>query len=126
LRLLLDTSALVIAAYSPERLGKHAAKVIKDTGNVLELSSISITEIAIKASLGKLKFSVEALRSAIKDLDIRILAYNRQHAFEFQHLPPHHKDSFDRMIIAQAAAEQIPVISNDSTFEAYNGLKVIW
>ena len=126
MRLLLDTAVLIYAVESPERLSKRAAAVLKNTQNVLELSTISLAEIAIKAAVGKLKLSPALVRQAVQDLDIRTLPYTVEHAFELFSLPLHHGDPFDRQIIAQALSEQIPVVTPDEKFGLYRGLKVVW
>ena len=126
MRLLLDTAVLIYAVESPERLSKRAATVLKNTQNVLELSTISLAEIAIKAAVGKLKLSPALVRQAVQDLDIRTLPYTAEHAFELFALPLHHGDPFDRQIIAQALSEQIPVVTPDEKFRLYRGLKLVW
>ncbi len=126
MRLLLDTAVLIYAVESPERLSKRAAAVLKNTQNVLELSTISLAEIAIKAAVGKLKLSPALVRQAVQDLDIRTLPYTAEHAFELFALPLHHGEPFDRQIIAQALSEQIPVVTPDEKFGLYRGLKVVW
>jgi PIN domain nuclease of toxin-antitoxin system len=125
-RLLLDTAVLIYAVESPERLSRRAAAALQNTQNVLEFSSVSLAEIAIKAALGKLRLSATSVRQAVQDLDIRILPYTAEHAFELFDLPRHHGDPFDRQIIAQALSEKIPVITPDEKFGLYEGLKVIW
>lgn len=126
MRLLLDTAVLIYAVESPERLSKRAAAVLKNSQNILELSSISLAEIAIKASIGKLVISEAAARQAVDDLGIRVLPYTAEHALRLFELPLHHSDPFDRQIIAQALSEKIPVVSPDSKFSLYEGLKVVW
>jgi PIN domain nuclease of toxin-antitoxin system len=125
-RLLLDTAVLIYAVESPEKLSRRAASALKKAQNVLELTPISLAEIAIKAALGKLQLSVGTLRQALQDLDIRILPYTADHAFELFELPLYHSDPFDRQIIAQALCERIPVITPDEKFGLYPGLKVVW
>ena len=125
-RLLLDTAILIYAVEAPERLSKRATAALKDSENVLELSAISITEIAIKASLGKLKVTAAMTRQAVQDLDIRILPYTGEHALRLFDLPLHHADPFDRQIIAQALSEKMPVVSPDEKFRLYTGLKIVW
>jgi PIN domain nuclease of toxin-antitoxin system len=126
LRLLLDTAVLIFAVESPERLSKRAAAVLHNPKNVRELSSVSLTEIAIKTTLGKLKFSAEIARQAIQDMDIRILPFTAEHAFRLFELPAHHRDPFDRQIIAQAFSEDIPLVTSDEKLSAYKGLTIIW
>ena len=70
MRLLLDTAILIYAVEAPERLSKRAAAALEDGENVLELSAISITEIAIKASLGKLRVTAAMARQALQDLSL--------------------------------------------------------
>jgi PIN domain nuclease of toxin-antitoxin system len=125
-RLLLDTAVLIYAVESPERLSRRAAAALKNAHNVLELSTISLAEIAIKAALGKLKLSAATVRQAVQDLDIRTLPYTAEHAFELFELPLHHTDPFDRQIIAQALSENITVVTPDEKFELYHGLTVVW
>jgi PIN domain nuclease of toxin-antitoxin system len=126
LRVLLDTAILIFAVEAPERLSKRARAVLKSPENIRELSSISLTEIAIKTSLGKLKFPAESVRQAVQDMDIRILPFTADHAYLIFELPNHHRDPFDRVLIAQALSEDIPIVTPDKKFEAYKGLEVIW
>ena len=126
MRLLLDTAVLIYAVESPELLGRRAAAALKNTQNVLELSTISLTEIAVKMAVGKLQLSVATVRQAVQDLDIRILPYTADHAFQLFEVPLHHGDPFDRQIIAQALSERIPVITPDEKFKLYRGLKLVW
>jgi PIN domain nuclease of toxin-antitoxin system len=125
-RLLLDTVALIFALKAPERLSKHATAVFANPDDILLLSSISISEIAIKAVRGKLGLSLADVQDAFEDLDLRILPYTMDHAFRLFDLPFHHADPFDRQIIAQALCEEIPVVTSDEKFSLYKGLKVIW
>lgn len=126
MRLLLDTAVLIYAVESPERLSKRAAAALRNPENILELSAVSLAELAIKASIGKLAISDAVARQAIDDLDIRVLPYTAEHALRLFGLPLHHSDPFDRQIIAQALSEKIPVVTPDQKFGLYEGLKVIW
>jgi PIN domain nuclease of toxin-antitoxin system len=125
-RLLLDTAALIFAVDSPERLSKRASVALRNPNNILEVSTISFAEIAIKVSAGKLQFSEAVLRQAIENLDLRVLAYTAEHALRLFGLPLHHRDPFDRQIISQALCEQIPVVTSDRQFNRYAGVKVWW
>lgn len=126
MRLLLDTAVLIYAVESPERLTKRAIAALENAENVLELSAVSLSEIAIKTALGKLRLSAAVARQAVKDLDIRILPYTADHAFHLFDLPLHHGDPFDRQIIAQALSEKIPIVTSDEKFSLYKGLKLVW
>ena len=126
MRVLLDTAILIYAVESPERLSKRATAVLENAENVLELSAVSLSEIAIKTALGKLRLSADVARQAVADLGIRILPYTANHAFQLFDLPLHHGDPFDRQIIAQALSEKIPIVTCDEKFSLYRGLKLIW
>ena len=126
MRLLLDTAVLIYAVESPERLSKRAASALRNPENILELSAVSLAELAIKASIGKVAISEAVARQAVEDLDIRMLPYTAEHAFHLFSLPLHHSDPFDRQIIAQALAEEIPVVTPDRKFNLYQGLRLVW
>lgn len=126
MRLLLDTVALIFALEFPEKLSGRIQSALQNPENVLELSVVSIVEIAIKSSRGKLAFPESTLQQAIADLGLRILPYSAEHALRMFHLPEHHRDPFDRQIIAQALSERVPVVTPDETFRLYQGLKVTW
>jgi PIN domain nuclease of toxin-antitoxin system len=125
-RILLDTAVLIYAVEAPERLSKRVAAILQNPENVLELSTISLVEIAIKSGLGKLAVSVATARQAVEDLDIRILPFTADHALHLFELPLHHGDPFDRQIITQALVEKIPVATPDEKFSLYKGLKIVW
>jgi PIN domain nuclease of toxin-antitoxin system len=125
-RLLLDTAVLIYAVESPEKLSRRVAAALQNDTITLELSAVSLTEIAIKNKVGKLTFPAEVVRRAIESLGIRIVPYTAEHAFHLFELPLHHRDPFDRQIIAQALVEKIPVVTPDRTFGRYEGLKLVW
>jgi PIN domain nuclease of toxin-antitoxin system len=125
-RILLDTAVLIYAVEAPERLSKRVAAALQNPENVLELSAISLVEIAIKSGLGKLAVSAATARQAVDDLDIRILPFTADHALHLFELPLHHGDPFDRQIITQALVEKIPVATLDEKFSLYKGLKIVW
>ena len=125
-RVLLDTAILIYAVESPERLTKRATTILENAENVLELSAISLSEIAIKRALGKLRLSADVARQAVADLNVRILPYTADHAFQLFDLPLHHSDPFDRQIIAQALSEKMPILTSDEKFRLYKGLRLIW
>lgn len=93
---------------------------------VREISVVSLTEIAVKQSRGKLIFGKADALAAMADLRLRVLPYTAEHAFRLFDLPTHHVDPFDRQIIAQALVENIPVVTPDESFSLYEGLKVVW
>ena len=99
---------------------------LQSGGNLLEVSAVSLAEIAIKAGLGKLKLAAEVVRRAVEELNARVLPYTAEHAYALFELPLYHRDPFDRQIITQALTEKIPVITPDETFQLYKGVRVIW
>jgi PIN domain nuclease of toxin-antitoxin system len=106
MRLLLDTVVLIFAVESPERLARRATALLRNTENILELSAISLSEIAIKAARGKLRLSAADTHSALEDLDLRILPYTAHHAFYPFDLPLQHADPFDRQSSPKPCAKR--------------------
>ena len=126
MRVLLDTVAFLFAIEDPDRLSRKARTVMGDPTNQRELSVISLAEIAMKNAAGKLNLSREDAMDALRRLQVSMLPYAEAHALELMALPVHHRDPFDRMLIAQARAEDVPVITCDKEFRRYKGLQVIW
>jgi PIN domain nuclease of toxin-antitoxin system len=122
MRLLLDTHTFLWFILNDPLLSGTARTLIADPLNDIEISPASYWEIAIKINLGKY-----ALSEPLKDFVEREVALNQFHilAIEPRHvaplttLPLHHRDPFDRLIIAQAMVERIPIISADAAFDDY-------
>jgi PIN domain nuclease of toxin-antitoxin system len=112
---LLDTHLLLWAAGQPERLSKQARRLLSDPGNELLFSAASLWEIAIKRNLGRADFKVEPrlLRRGLLDNGYRELAITSAHVLELDALPAHHKDPFDRILVAQALSEGITLLTVD-------------
>ena len=126
MRVLLDTATLIFSIAAPERLSKRAYDTLRRAENIREISSVSLAEIAVKNTLGKLKMPAESVRDAIQDMMVRVLPFTADHAYRLFVLPLHHRDPFDRQIIAQALAEDVAVVTPDEKFVLYKGLRVIW
>src|SRR5271168_1729441 len=126
MRLLLDTVTFIWAYDAPVRLSGPAMSALANPKAAREISALSFSEIAIKQALGKLKFLKRDVLDAAADLQLRVLPYTAEHALQLFDLPLHHRDPFDRLIIAQAHAEEIPVVTSDRDFRLYRDLKVIW
>ena len=128
MKLLLDTQAFIWFDGKRAKLSRAAHRRVADRANELYLSVASIWEMSIKIGLGKLRLGT-SLRSVIDDqvaaAGLRLLDVNRWHAEAVQHLPSHHGDPFDRLLIAQAAREGLAVVSSDERFDAYD-VKRIW
>lgn len=85
------------------------------------MSAVSIWEIVIKSGLGKLgTASPERLAASIEEAELRELAVTARHAAQVRRLPPHHRDPFDRLLIAQAQVEDATLVTTDSAMDAYD------
>lgn len=125
---LLDTNAFLWFVLNDARLTTRAREVLEDVKSDLFLSPASYWELAIKVSLGKYRLPTsfaQFLRTQLIANGIAILPIRIEHAARLLKLPPHHRDPFDRMIIAQASAEGMPLISSDKMVDAY-GLTRCW
>ncbi len=123
MKLLLDTHLLLWAADSIERVPKGARALMADPENELLFSAASLWEIAIKGGLNRPDFQVDArlLRRGLLDNGYRELPILSEHAIAIDTLPPIHKDPFDRLLIAQAMVEGIPLLTDDATVAQYQG-----
>lgn len=123
MKLLLDTHLLLWAADGIERLPPKARALMADEENELLFSAASLWEIAIKSGLGRVDFKVDArqLRRGLIDNLYQELPILSAHAVAIDALPPIHKDPFDRLLIAQALVEDIPLLTNDATLARYPG-----
>lgn len=121
--LLLDTHLLLWAAGQPDKLSAKARKLIKDPQNELAFSAASLWEIAIKSGLGRDDFRVDPrlLRRGLLDNGYAELAVTSEHAVSINSLPPIHRDPFDRMLLAQAHAEGITLLTSDTVVAQYPG-----
>lgn len=126
--LLLDTQAFLFALNSPELIPLKTRKLFSNEAYELYLSIASIWEMSIKSSLGKLKLKTplkEIIQTSIKESGLKILPIQTEHTYAVEELPFHHKDPFDRIIIAQSAVERMPIVSSDAVFDQYD-VKRIW
>jgi len=127
-RLLIDTHALLWWLSDDPSLSAAARRAMAETSNVLLLSAASAWEIATKVRLGRLPGAAELaadfqgfmLREGFTTLDI-----TADHGIRAGLLPGPHKDPFDRMLISQAQAENVPIVTNERTFETY-GVRRVW
>ncbi|MEM8998588.1 MAG: type II toxin-antitoxin system VapC family toxin [Acidobacteriota bacterium] len=123
MKLLLDTHILLWAAGDPGKLSEEATELMTSTENTLLFSPASLWEIAIKSSLGRPDFSVSArvLRRGLLDSDYVELPISSRHAAKVEELPKLHKDPFDRLLLAQASAEGIQLVTADEQVARYPG-----
>ena len=125
---LLDTHTFLWFIDGNSSLSEHARVLIEDSQNTIYVSMASIWEMAIKVSLGKLQTSQPFelfLPSQLITNNFSVLDIAVSHALRVASLPFHHRDPFDRLLIAQSLVENWPIIGTDSQFDAY-GVTRIW
>ena len=128
MKVLLDTQCWLWMNAAPERLSPSARRVIETTGTDLLLSAASAWEIAIKYALGKLRLPArpaDYVPSRLQQTRTVALPITHDHALRSGELPPHHRDPFDRLLIAQAQVERLPFLTADRHLAAYD-IEVIW
>jgi PIN domain nuclease of toxin-antitoxin system len=127
-QLLLDTHALLWWLADDPALSKRARTAIANTDNLVIVSAASAWEIATKVRLGKLPTAADLAADFDGHLDrqgFQVLPISSEHAIRAGLLPGEHKDPFDRMLIAQAQAENLALVSNEAAFDSY-GVRRIW
>ncbi|OCQ95605.1 twitching motility protein PilT [Oscillatoriales cyanobacterium USR001] len=128
MRLLLDTHTLIWFFAGDSQLSSIARILIEDEDNNKLLSVASVWEMAIKKSQGNLNFTLpfqEYIEEKLSWEDFNLLNINLDHLNAIVTMPFYHKDPFDRLIVAQAMVEGIPILSKDSAFDAYS-INRIW
>jgi PIN domain nuclease of toxin-antitoxin system len=128
LQALLDTHALIWWFSDNSLLPPTVREIIADTENTLLVSAASAWELAIKYRLGKLRKVADLVSDfsgRIEREGFQLLPISAEHGIRAGMLPGLHKDPFDRMLIAQAQAENVPIVSNEAVFEAY-AVRRLW
>ena len=124
---LLDSHTFFWAARAPEKLSRKARRICEQSRAPLLISVASIWELAIKSSLGQL--SIQNFDTALPEwmrlLNVRVLPLEAAHAYAVYALPMLHRDPFDRMLIAQAVAEDLTLVTHDEQIHRY-AVKWIW
>lgn len=123
MKLLLDTHLLLWAAGKPSQLSRAARSLLNSPDHELIFSAVSLWEIAIKQSLGRKDFQVDArlLRRGLLDNGYNELPLSSEHAVAIASLPPLHKDPFDRILVAQATVEGMTLLTADPLVARYPG-----
>jgi PIN domain nuclease of toxin-antitoxin system len=127
MKALLDTHAFLWAIAEEQKLSQRAQQLYESQCDLF-LSVASIWEILIKAQARKIPLPEPTGSYLIKELAknrIEVLAISLDHVLRLEFLPPHHRDPFDRMLIAQSLEEDLPLVTADLVFQDY-GVKVIW
>ena len=123
MQILLDTHMLIWFLNEPELLPKKADELIFYPANLIFVSSISLWEIAIKTSIGKLEIDVVIadLEAICERSNLIVVSFQAAHALAVAELAGHHKDPFDRALIAQAQVDQMTLLTHDAVLGAYSG-----
>ena len=128
MRLIIDTQVLIWWTNDVSNISHRVQNIIFDLDNELWLSLASIWEIQIKISLGKLDLPrsfPDIIATQIKENQIKILPIDLTHIYALDRLPLHHRDPFDRLIIAHSLTEEMPIASIDKAFDTY-AIERIW
>ncbi len=127
MKILLDTHALIWFLEGDRQLSQSARNAIEDDANAKLVSLVSLWEMAIKMSLGKLqlRLPLAEVYQAISNNGFEILPIKFEHILQVAQLPFYHRDPFDRLLVSQALAEAISMCGQDNNFIKY-GVKLIW
>ncbi|MEX0690638.1 MAG: type II toxin-antitoxin system VapC family toxin [Gemmatimonadales bacterium] len=123
MKILLDTQCWLWMITNPDRLSPHAQRLLTDGDNTLWLSVASVWEIAIKHGLGKLRLPTSPtvyVPAQLAATRVASMVIQPEHALRVGELPPHHRDPFDRLVIAQAQLERMPIMTADPRFHEYD------
>jgi PIN domain nuclease of toxin-antitoxin system len=123
MRLLVDTQSWLWMVAEPERLSARVRRVVDDHSHTLMLSVVSAWEIAIKHGIGKLGLPEPPavfVPSRVALLNMQVLAIELAHVLRVATLPPHHRDPFDRLLVAQAQADNLTILTADPALRAYD------
>jgi PIN domain nuclease of toxin-antitoxin system len=123
-RLLLDTHALLSLLFADGRLSTRAHETMERPDTRLIVSAVSVWEITIKRAIGKLPAPDDVIER-IEEAGVELLTITARHAHATGTLPLHHRDHFDRLLIAQAKLERCAIVSGDGAFRAYD-VPVVW
>jgi PIN domain nuclease of toxin-antitoxin system len=128
MKVLVDTHTLIWALLHSHLLSAKARQILRSTDDQLVFSLVSLWEIAIKIKTGKLHTigsSVTYIRDEMDAYGMELLPIRFDHILQLESLPHHHGDPFDRLLIAQALTESLPILTSDRAFTQY-GAKIIW
>jgi PIN domain nuclease of toxin-antitoxin system len=124
LQLLVDAHALIWWTISPEKLSARARQALSAPTNGVVVSVATLWEIAIKRSIGKLNYATD-LETTLGDEGFGLLPLTFEHLRQFEALPLHHRDPFDRILAAQAIADGLAIVTADQRIAQY-GAPVLW
>jgi len=119
MKIIIDTHIFLWAISEPSKLDKKQRQEIETAANIIYVSSVSITELMIKASIGKLVINYDPVAIA-KESGFELLDFTAEDSLALKDLPFHHRDPFDRMLVSQALNRKYALMTNDSKITQYN------
>ncbi len=119
MRIIVDTHIFLWGLSEPHKIDPRRRCELESPANIAYVSAVSITEIMIKASIGKLVVDFDPVQAAL-DAGFEMLDFSGHEALLLKELPFHHRDPFDRMLIAQSLASRIPIMTDDQKFGLYD------
>ncbi len=119
MKILIDTHIFLWAIADPRRLSKRFRSELETQANTIFFSAISVAELMIKSSLGKLEINFDPVAIA-RETGFELLSFSADAALQLKDLPFHHRDPFDRMLIAQARVERLKIVTKDASFSSYD------
>lgn len=119
MNILIDTHIFLWAISNPNHLKSHHKAELETRANTVYLSAISVAELMIKSSTGKLEINFDPVAIAL-ETGFQLLSFSGEDALQLKELPFHHKDPFDRMLITQALSNGYAIMTDDARFSLYD------
>ena len=129
MRVLIDSHVFVWALLKDPRLSTRAKNILRSEEHELFFSLASLWELSIKIRLGKLRTltsSVAFLHDSLKENGISVLPIRYDDILALEHLPAHHRDPFDRLLLAQATSNNLRLLTEDAAMSLYESVSIIW
>jgi PIN domain nuclease of toxin-antitoxin system len=119
MKIIIDTHIFLWSLADPTRIAKNRINELESQTNIIYVSSITIAELMIKASIGKLQINFDPIELAEQSV-FELLDFSGRDALLLQNLPFHHRDPFDRMLISQSIATKYPLMTDDDNIKLYD------
>ncbi len=118
MRIIIDTHIFLWSLAIPEKIAKHKLRELELPTNIIYVSSVTVAEIMIKSSIGKLQIDFDPVKLALQS-GFELLDFTGRDALPLKTLPFHHRDPFDRMLISQSLTTKYPLMSDDRMIKQY-------
>lgn len=119
MKIIIDTHIFLWALATPSKISKKNLNALESQTNIIYVSSITIAELMIKVSIGKLQFDFDPIDIA-RQSGFDILDFSGEDALQLKSLPFHHRDPFDRMLISQSITNKFPIMTDDEKIKLYD------